>query len=38
MVGSYDAKDKITVNDKIAVCFDRDDMQLFDAVTGDVVR
>lgn len=38
MVGSYDAKDKIKVTDKIAVGFDKGDMQLFDPVTGDVIK
>ena len=38
MVGSYDAKDKIKVSDQIAVCFDSEDMQLFDPITGDVIR
>ena len=38
MVGRYDAKDKITVSDRIAVYFDKADMQLFDPITGDVIR
>ncbi len=38
MVGSYDAKDKITVEDKIAVYFDKNDMKLFDPITGDVIK
>ncbi len=38
MVGSYDAKDKITIEDEIAVSFDKEDMKLFDPITGDVIK
>lgn len=38
MVGSYDAIDKITPNDKIAVRFEKADMHLFDTITGDAVK
>ena len=38
MVGRFDAKDKITPKDEITVYFAPENMQIFDPVTGDVIR
>lgn len=37
MVGQIDAKDKITVQDEIAVQFSMDDLYIFDPITGNVI-
>ncbi len=37
MVGKMDAKEKVTLQDKIAVTFAFDDIYIFDPVTGDVI-
>lgn len=38
MVGKFDAKEKISVNDEIVVSFSAKDLYVFDPITGDVVR
>jgi hypothetical protein len=37
MVGKTDAKENISLQDKIAVTFAFDDIYIFDPVTGDVI-
>ena len=38
MVGSIDAKEKITTKDEIAVSFSLNDLYVFDPITGDIVK
>jgi len=38
MVGRYDAKNKISVEDEITVFFDPDGIHVFDPVTGDTIK